>query len=134
MKPLTDSSAQPKCGKTQKKPEQRKRQTDLPVQIQRHVCIIPYVPPENEIVNDPHHHLCTGDQQCPRNSLKYQRTRGICCNAVKHSTGNPAQKCHGPVSVAPEYNFQKTVNQTADEEQVAKFIQGNATLHGIPPM
>lgn len=102
------------CGDAQEKPQSRKGQADLTVQIQGHIAVIPDVPTHDHVVEYTYGEFDGCDQERTAETLQQKRS-GRCggMEQIQRHGCYAAGECHGPVGKATEENFQHTVDKTA---------------------
>lgn len=102
----------------QEKPQHRKGQTYLSVNIEHQTGIIPYVPAEPQIYDAAGNEFKGGYYYCPEQAFhKHRLMRTGRKTPVKYHKAQPAGHGHAPVSEAAENDFYKRIKYPAEKKK-----------------
>ena len=130
--PFCGDAANAECGNAQQKPQSRKGQADLSVEVQRHAAVVPDVPAHDQIVRHPNGEFQCRDQQCSAKALQQQRFRRCCrVKQIQPHRSRTAGERHGPVGVPAADDLQQTVDKRPQQEEPAEFVESDMQLQKI---
>ena len=132
MEPPFGDAADAERRNTQQKPQSGERQTDLPIEVQRHIAVVPHVPSHDKIVRNAHGEFQRRDEQSAAETLEQPGLwRRIGTDQIESHGGGTAGEGHGPVGISTAYNFQQTIGKSPQQKEPAEFIGLVMQFQGI---